>query len=194
MNSELTRELYRQERFPIFQNRVYDTFEEARCCDTGNIRLIESLATGLVSNADFDPSRVVYDTNYNNEQANSARFRVHLADVASLIEATIGRANLVEVGCGKGFFLEMLLQLGFDITGFDPTYEGSNTRVRREYFSPALGLTGSGLILRHVLEHVPDPVNFLQLLAQANGGKGLIYIEVPCFDWICQNTAWYDIL
>jgi hypothetical protein len=23
--------------------------------------------------------------------------------------------------------------------------------------------------------------------------KGLIYIEVPCFDWICKHKAWFDI-
>ena len=48
------------------------------------------------------------------------------------------------------------------------------------------------LILRHVLEHVPDPYDFLCRLRDANGGSGLIYIEVPCFDWICENRAWFD--
>jgi hypothetical protein len=54
-------------------------------------------------------------------------------------------------------------------------------------------MRGEGLILRHVLEHVQNPVDFLQRLAQANGGHGLIYIEVPCFDWICTTRAWFDI-
>ena len=30
-------------------------------------------------------------------------------------------------------------------------------------------------------------------LRDANGGTGLIYIEVPCFDWICEKRAWFDI-
>lgn len=47
-------------------------------------------------------------------------------------------------------------------------------------------------MLRHVLEHIPDPVGFLFSLREANGG-GTIYIEVPCFDWICRHRAWYDI-
>ena len=65
--------------------------------------------------------------------------------------------------------------------------------MRKEYFSEKLGIQGDGLILRHVLEHIEDPVGFLFQLAQANGGKGLIYIEVPCFDWICTRRAWFDI-
>jgi hypothetical protein len=44
-----------------------------------------------------------------------------------------------------------------------------------------------------VLEHIEDPVEFLFRLAKANGGAGLIYIEVPCFDWICRKRAWFDV-
>jgi hypothetical protein len=47
--------------------------------------------------------------------------------------------------------------------------------------------------LRHVLEHIENPYIFLKELKDANGGKGLIYIEVPCFDWICNNRVWFDI-
>ena len=191
--SQTTLSLYRQDRFPIFQNRMYDSMKEARDCPKGDIDLVEDLHTGLVRNAAFRPEVMNYDTHYQNEQALSPLFRSHLDSVADLIEATMGRKALVEVGCGKGFFLEMLLARGVDVTGFDPTYEGQNPKVRREYFSRDLGMRGEGLILRHVLEHIPSPVEFLHELAAANGHRGLIYIEVPCFDWICQNRTWFDI-
>jgi Methyltransferase domain/C-methyltransferase C-terminal domain len=100
---------------------------------------------------------------------------------------------LIEVGCGKGLFLEKLRSLGFRITGLDPTYEGDNPDIRREYFSPSLGMRADGLVLRHVLEHVADPYAFLCQLRDANGGSGRIYIEVPCLDWIAQHHAWFDL-
>jgi amino acid transporter len=53
--------------------------------------------------------------------------------------------------------------------------------------------SSKGIILRHVLEHIPNPFDFLCQLRRANGGGGLIYIEVPCFDWICKKKTWYDI-
>ena len=136
---------------------------------------------------------MVYDANYNNEQGLSAFFQTHLRAVAGIIERDLGRERLVEVGCGKGFFFEMLLADGFDVTGFDPTYEGNNPRIVKEYFRPGVMQPSKALILRHVLEHVPDPYDFLCQLRDANGGSGLIYIEVPCFDWICENRAWFDI-
>jgi hypothetical protein len=30
-------------------------------------------------------------------------------------------------------------------------------------------------------------------LKLANGGSGRIYIEVPCFDWICERKSWFDV-
>jgi hypothetical protein len=98
------------------------------------------------------------------------------------------------VGCGKGFFLELLLSKGMEIKGFDATYEGKNHLIIKSNFQPGIiKKPAKGLILRHVLEHIQDPFEFLETLRDANGGKGLIYIEVPCFDWIIKNHAWYDI-
>jgi hypothetical protein len=37
------------------------------------------------------------------------------------------------------------------------------------------------------------PYDFLCQLRDANGGGGMIYIEVPCFDWILSERAWFDI-
>ncbi len=187
------RDLYSIEQLPIFQNRMYDTYAEAIACPKGDVRLVEDLQTGLVYNASFRPELMVYDEHYQNEQAVSPLFQEHLESVAKIIGRTMGQDDLVEVGCGKGYFLELLLQQGFDVTGFDPAYEGTNTRIERHYFEPNLGIKAKGLILRHVLEHIQTPVDFLLSLKDANGGSGLIYIEVPNFDWICSKRAWFDI-
>ena len=188
-----TKLLYQQEQFPIFQNRMYDTETEAKACPKGDVKLVEDLSTGLVYNAAFRPEQMSYDANYQNEQALSPLFQEHLDAVSSIIDRCIGRNSIVEVGCGKGYFLEMLLEKGFDITGFDPTYEGHNAKVMKRYFEPGVGITANGLVLRHVLEHIQDPYSFLQQLKAANGGTGKIYIEVPCFDWISEHRAWFDI-
>ena len=185
--------LYQQDDYPIFQNRMYDSIEEAVACPKGNIRLVEDLETGLVYNSAFCPDLMTYDGNYQNEQAISPVFQQHLEIVSTTVKRTMGQKRLVEVGCGKGYFLEMLLSKGFDVTGFDPTYEGINPKIRRQYFSADVVEQAEGIILRHVLEHIQNPIGFLEQLKVANGGNGKIYIEVPCFEWICENRAWFDI-
>lgn len=188
-----TREIYRVEQLPIFQNRMYDSEEEARHCPKGDILLVEDQQTGLIYNKAFNSELMVYDDHYQNEQAISPLFQQHLKSISRIIERCLGQHQLIEVGCGKGFFLEMLVAKGFDVTGFDPSYEGDNPRIQRHYFTPESITRASGLILRHVLEHVQHPVNFLFQLKESNRGSGKIYIEVPCFDWICQHRAWFDI-
>jgi hypothetical protein len=186
-------ELYRIEQLPIFQNRMYNTKHEARNCPKGDIQLVEDLTTGLVHNNVFRPELMVYDKHYQNEQAVSQLFQKHLEIVANIIERQMGKKHIVEVGCGKGYFLEKLLAKGFDVTGFDPTYEGKNLRVKRQYFAPGVSEKAHGLILRHVLEHIQNPIAFLEMLKIANNSSGKIYIEVPCFDWICKRKAWFDV-
>lgn len=186
-------EIYKVDRLPVFQNRMYDTAKAAQNCPRGDMHLVQNHDTGLIYNAAFQPELMVYDANYQNEQAVSPLFSKHLESVAQIVTCTMGCEALVEVGCGKGSFLEMLVRRGCDITGFDPTYEGDSPRVRRHYFGAGVGITARGLILRHVLEHVEDPVQFLHNLRDANSGEGFIYIEVPCFDWIIKHRAWFDI-
>jgi SAM-dependent methyltransferase len=185
--------LYNQSGLPVFQNQMYATEAAARNCLIGDVELVEDGRTGLIYNRTFRPEVMVYGGNYQNEQAVSPAFRVHLVYVAGIVERTMGRNSLIEIGCGKGAFLDLLASNGADISGFDPTYEGRNPKVHRLYYRPGLDFHAKGLILRHVLEHVPDPYRFLWHLRQSNKGSGLIYIEVPCFEWICQHRAWFDI-
>ena len=185
--------LFQRSQYPTLQNRLYRTAAEARECPTGDITLVQDPTWGIVHNASFDPAKVVYDSLYNNEQSASAVFQDHMRRVQAIVEKTMGRSALVEVGCGKGTFLEQLQAAGFEIIGYDPTYEGSNPRVERRTFTPEKGTTASGIVLRHVLEHIHSPVTFLNEIARSNGYQGLIYIEVPCFDWILRNGAWWDI-
>lgn len=187
------RELFNVEELPVFQNKMFGDRATALSCPKGDMKLVQDNETGLIFNAAFDASLLEYDADYQNEQACSGVFQRHLEDVKAIIQRHFSGKSLIEVGCGKGFFLEYLHQSGYEITGIDPAYEGDNPRVIKARFEASLGLSAEGIVLRHVLEHMSDPLAFLSAIAQANGGKGKIYIEVPCFDWICQHHAWFDI-
>ena len=184
--------LFEELDFPIFQNRMYDSPEEARACPRGDIRLVQNSRSGLIYNAAFRPELMAYDSAYQNEQGHSPSFKSHLEEVATIVERNLATGGLVEVGCGKAYFLELLQSRGCSITGFDPTYEGDNPSVQRHYFGEEVTVSADGIILRHVLEHVEGPFEFLDGLREANAG-GLIYIEVPCFDWILDKRAWFDV-
>jgi hypothetical protein len=51
------------------------------------------------------------------------------------------------------------------------------------------------VVMRHVIEHIHDPLSFMASLAQAltNRPPGRVLIETPCFDWILDHNAVEDI-
>ena len=168
-------ELYRQDEFPVFQNRMYDSVAEARGCPRGDIRIVQDAETGLVRNAAFDPSLMHYDSAYQNEQGLSAQFDAHLDRIADLVLALLGTEGLVEVGCGKALFLDKLRRRGADITGFDPAYEGDDPTILRRVFVEDLGIRSRGLILRHVLEHIDEPDLAVQQATK------FVFVSIPIF-------------
>lgn len=88
----------------------------------------------------------------------------------------------------------MMLEDGLNCWGFDPTYEGSNKRIIKEYFSELYNdINADVIIMRHTLEHIPKPFSFLHQIAKANHYKGYLFVEVPTFDWIVEKEAFWDI-
>jgi len=82
---------------------------------------------------------------------------------------------------------------GYEVRGIDPAYEGTDQRVIKGHFTDKVKISADGIILRHVLEHIPNPFQFLSAINKACSGRGIIYIEVPCLEWICEHRAWFDI-
>jgi hypothetical protein len=187
--------IYRQSGLPLFQNKVYSTLDEALGASVGDVELVQCNRSGLVYNRLFDPSKLNYDEDYQNEQACSGVFRRHLDDVLKLILDHFGATSRgIEIGCGKGYFLDMLSREGANVIGCDPAYQGDNPKIRKEYYSSGGEIAAPDyIVLRHVLEHIPNPWDFLSsLAADSRPGCG-IYIEVPCFNWIVEHNAFYDI-
>ena len=198
-SSEHVLPLYSVLNAPAFQNKVYPTKGIAESVPCGNICLSFCEDCGFVWNATFDPSLLEYDEHYQNEQGYSPMFQSHLQNVCDILLPHISpKAHVVEIGCGKATFLRKLGELGYTVHGYDPAYEGTDTRIVKEYYSrETVSQHSFGeadlIILRHVLEHIPDPLQFLQSIAEANNYHGLLYIEIPDFRWIVEKNAFYDV-
>lgn len=186
-------ELLRIDRIPAYQNKMFRNAPEALGCPRGDVVLVQDPISGLVHNRAFDSNNLSYDDSYQNEQGHSPAFQTHVAQVLDIIGRHFDAKSILEIGCGKGAFLDLLRAAGNDARGIDPAYEGDSPHIIRRHFSPDLGIRGDAIVMRHVLEHIPSPMKFLELVQKANGGRGLIYIEVPCLEWILRRNAWFDV-
>ncbi|NRB18916.1 MAG: methyltransferase domain-containing protein [Rhodobacteraceae bacterium] len=148
----------------------------------------------FMENHRFDETATYYDSDYENSQAHSAQFKSHMQKVLDLLVGTYSQGSrLVEVGCGKGDFLELAEATShFDCIGYDETYSGSNPKIEKRYLVVGDKIECDIVVLRHVLEHIPQPQNFLKML-KSIFGEADIYIEVPNLDWILKNNTFFDI-
>lgn len=181
-------------KVPVLQNRVFESMQEALNAEHGELDIQQHSESGIFVNQAFDSSKMVYDHLYDNEQAHSATFEQHLNEVCDILDTYIDGKNVIEVGCGKGYFFKKLGDRNpASLAGCDPAYQGDDERISKSAFSPGLGLRGDVIILRHVLEHIQEPVSFLHSIAESNGYTGLIYIEVPDLHWIVKNQVYFDL-
>lgn len=187
--------VFRQTDVPVFQNKVYPTTDQAMNAEKGEVELVQSPVSGFIFNRAFEPHVMNYDMHYQNEQSNSVIFKNHLSAVLQLLQSFgIANKKVVEVGCGKAVFFEMMQKEGIGCWGFDPTYEGNDPRIKKEYFDESQkGISADVIIMRHTLEHIVQPFSFLHTIARANDYKGFLFVEVPTFDWIVNKHAFWDI-
>lgn len=97
--------------------------------------------------------------------------------------------TVCEVGCGHGGILARFREEGCRTIGCDPdpiVVEFGIEKGLEMRFGGIECLIGKTradiLILSHVLEHIEDPLNFLQDAKDLLADDGLIYVEVPGID------------
>lgn len=192
---------------PLQCNVQWATRAEALNASRGDIDLGFCKSCGHLFNLAFEPERVEYTGAYENSLHFSGRFREY---VDALIERLISRydvrgKDVIEVGCGKGEFLEALCERGGNRgLGFDSSYverdggaDGQrHIRVVRQGFGAATGEEADLLCCRHVLEHVWPPQALLKPMARALRARaGAVgYLEVPNALWMLRDGAVWDVI
>ena len=195
-----------RESVPVHQNLIHKDHNAAIAATTGELNMIVCEGCGFVFNRKFDMSKLSYGENYDNTQDCSNFFDSYLDDLVSdLVENQGVKEGLViEVGCGKGQFLQKLVEnprSKLQGIGFDPSYENRGTKTYKnpsfvkDYYNAKYSNIGADYIVcRHVIEHVQDPLSLLRSTRKALSGspKARIFFETPCVEWILDNQVIWD--
>lgn len=159
---------------------------------------------GFVCNAAFRADLMSYCPTYDNTQTHSPLFRRYLEGVANgLLERyRIAGQTIVEVGCGKGDFLRLLCAGGRNRgRGFDPSYigpasdeKGAVQFVTEFYEGQPSDQPPALVCCRHVIEHIPAPLEMLRGVRRALGdaSDAVVYFETPDVRWILGQVAFWD--
>ena len=188
---------------PVHQNLLFPTAEAARAMKRGTLDMRACRACAFVFNAAFDPALVDYGPAYENSQDCSPAFNAHLDALVEHLVVTNGVQNgrVVEVGCGKGVFLRKIVAHPAnhsDAVGFDPSYLGAERigrmRFVKDFYGPATAVPADVVVCRHVIEHIPEPLELLRTVRAGVGesGETRVYFETPCVEWILRHRVPWD--
>lgn len=114
-----------------------------------------------------------------------------------LLDLPAREGRLLDVGCGTGYFLSIVRQLGYEVTGIDFDKDAIDTGRRRyglENIYPlsiedahrALQRRYDVVTFFEVLEHVDDPPRFLDHINALLKPGGYIVLSVPN-----RETPWW---
>jgi methyltransferase family protein/C-methyltransferase-like protein len=194
----------RRERLPVMQNALYRTLETAKAAPQGRLSLAVCRSCGFAWNRAFDPGALVYDDNYDNAVP-SLVMDAYYREIAAFLSGKyqLEGGIVVDVGCGSGRFLKVICEVvpGCRGLGVDPALErdheelGGRIRLIKSMFtSEVIKERPSLIVCRHVLEHIPQPVQFFEAirLAVADFGPCPCFFEVPDLGWILDNEAFWD--
>jgi SAM-dependent methyltransferase len=193
---------------PVLCNVLSRTRAEAQAIPRGDLRLGFSPTSGHVYNYAFDPALLAYSQAYENSLHFSPRFQAYATALADhLIETyDLRRKHVVELGCGKGDFLQMLCARGDNRgLGFDPSYEpdllapeaGQRFTVIQDLYSDRYADHPTDLLVcRHVLEHIEQPRPFLETVRRALGARydTAVFFEVPNVAHTLRTLAIWDLI
>ena len=190
---------------PVNCSALHHSAADASAAPTGAFRLVLCPACGYVRNDAFDAGALTYDAAYENALDFSPSFRAYLSDLAAeLIDRhDLHGRTIVEMGCGQGSFLGALCAGGENRGyGYDPSFRPgdlelpASVEIATELFVPAVvPVRGDLYCARHVLEHIPNPLRFLEGLRPAVAERGAaLYLEVPAGEAVFGGDATFDLV
>ena len=206
--SKLLQVFFEMTNVPVYCNILWSRRDAAQNCPRGDIQLAFCPVCSFVTNLKFEQDKLEYNKGYGNPLHFSPHFRVYAHWLAEqLIERyNLHNKDIIEIGCGDGYFLELLCELGNNRgVGFDPAYnqnkkhceKRSQVKFIQDIYSERYSYYQADFIVcRQTLEHIKNPKGFLEELRRAIGNRGKTYtfFEVPNALNIFQNLSVWDII
>lgn len=197
---------YEQPSAPSNSCILLGTPQEAKEYPRGRIELGFCDACGFISNLAFDPKLTEYSGRYEETQAYSGTFnKFHRALVERLIEDYDLRGKkILEIGCGKGEFLQMICELGENRgVGFDPGFRperldsSAAERIKfiQDLYSDKYADEKADFVCsKMTLEHITDAGNFIGGVRRAIGDtESFVFFQIPESTRILRDCAFEDI-
>lgn len=204
-------------RFPVFNPGsqtlaalgLPKSADEALAATQMTAEYVACASCGHIYNPHFDVSVIPYQNDSNRMYNAGKGWQDYIQwAVETLANSYIQPGEtVIEVGSGNGEFLSRLKKAkpGANFIGFEPGIDAEPSRalgldVRKDYFIAErdfAALSPGMLIMRHMVEHLPDPGAFIAEIAyhaSLSGKAHTLVIEVPSIEVAIKKRRFTDYL
>jgi 2-polyprenyl-3-methyl-5-hydroxy-6-metoxy-1,4-benzoquinol methylase len=146
-----------------------------------NVKKVESTKKGFFMNI----RDKIVDLSYNKKSSKNIYYYLALISkpfFSGLPLKNMGDNNFLDIGCGDGYNLDLMAKYGWNCYGFEI---GEKKKIKNIYYDFSLAninfnnLKFDYIRIWHVLEHVTNPVKFMEHVASLLSNKGKIVIGIP---------------
>lgn len=198
-------DFYTVKNAPVHSLVTIKDYNEAISVPRKDITLAFCNNCGFIFNSSFDTTLDYYTKGYEDQQGFSPTFVKFITGITQkfIDRYDIKGKDVVEIGCGKGDFINLISELGHNRgTGIDPAYvpgrgkQNPDVRFIREFYSEKHGdLKADAITCRHTLEHIHATHDFMETIRKSvrDNENVVVFIEVPCVVRILKIQAFWDI-
>ena len=201
------RSIYEAYQIPSHSCLLMDTPDEARTFPLGDLHLGFCDSCGFVTNVKWDAHFLAYDTTYEETQHFSETFHSFAKTLAQrwIDRYEIRNKRILEIGCGKAEFLELMCKLGDNEgIGVDPSViperlsEETRNRITfiQDYYATEHSKMEADVICcRHTLEHIHETRSLLETIRESIGDREdtLVLFELPDVTRVLRECAFWDL-
>lgn len=198
---------YTVDSVPAHSCLLMDTREEALAYPRGRLDLAFCRQCGFITNLSYEPGLRDYSARYEETQHFSSHFDNFARRLARrwVDEYGLRGKTILEIGCGKGEFLELLCTLGDNQgIGFDPGVHPerlsaeANQRIRfvKDYYSEQYrNMRADAICCRHTLEHIHEPDELVSAIRHNTGERRdvVLLFELPDTTRVLRECAFWDL-
>lgn len=198
---------YDSQQVPAHSSLLMSSFENALDYPRGDIRLSFCADCGFITNLDCDLSLQAYSPQHEESQHFSSFFSTFAEALAQrwIDQFDIRGKTILEIGCGKGDFLDLFCKLGDNRgIGIDPgciperLSAEASTRIEliQDYYSEKYShLDADVICCRHTLEHILPTGQFIEMIRRTIGTRHdtLVVFELPDVTRVLRERAFWDI-